>query len=79
MITSKKLFEIPIYALDRNTLKRRVQKAEKSYEKEYMETHRNPDINHYRECLRLLLHWEEVLTRNQREQLDGQTLRLAVG
>ena len=64
MITSKKLFEIPIYALDRNTLKRRVQKAEKSYEKEYMETHRNPDINHYRECLRLLLYPQRLWDYN---------------
>ena len=56
MIESKKLFEIPIYAIRRSTLEKRVEKARASFETEYLNTHSSTDSNHCRECLHYLLY-----------------------
>lgn len=53
MIESKKLFEIPIYALSRSTLEKRVNYAEASFEKEYLKTNDNVDNEHFQKCLQL--------------------------
>ena len=64
MRDSKKIFEIPIYALSRSKLQKRVKNAEEAYKKEYLQSHLKPDNNHYRECLRLLLYPQRLWDYN---------------